>query len=166
MTVVVVIGVSGSGKSTIATALAQRLGWALCEGDDLHSPAAVEKMSVGVPLSDDDRWPWLQRVADWIDDRLRSGEPGVVACSALRRSYRDVLRRGEPGDVVFVYLDGSPQRIRERLTGRKDHFMPMSLLDDQFARLEPPGPDESAVDVGIDGTPDELVDEIRTRLDI
>jgi carbohydrate kinase (thermoresistant glucokinase family) len=141
------MGVSGSGKSSVADALAARLGWDLAEGDDLHSPANVAKMAAGRPLTDDDRTPWLARVADWIDAELAAGHGAVVTCSALRRSYRDVLRRPA---VLFVHLDGPRDLLAARLGARQGHFMPVALLDSQLATLEPPGPHERAVRVGID----------------
>lgn len=144
--VLVVMGVAGSGKSTVAGVLAGRLGWELCEGDDLHPPGNVAKMAAGQPLNDDDRWPWLARVREWIDERLRAGEPGIITCSALKRRYRDMLRDDH---VVFVHLSGSREQLLARLTSRYGHFMPASLLDSQFADLEPPGPDEQAVTIDI-----------------
>lgn len=157
--VLVVMGVSGSGKSTIAEGLAERLGWRFEEGDELHPEANKKKMAAGHPLDDDDRWPWLERIESWIDDRLDAGESGIVTCSALKRAYRDVLdRRGE--NVGFVLLNGSREQIEERLHRRKGHFMPSSLLDSQFATLECPTDDEAAVEVDIAGTPDDIVDRI------
>ena len=132
--VLVVMGVSGCGKSTVAGIVAGRLGWDLEEGDDLHPKANVAKMTAGTSLIDDDRWPWLERVADWIRAHTDSGRPGVITCSALRRSYRDRLR-GE--HVIFVHLHGSYEMVNRRLTARTDHFMPAGLLRSQFAALEP-----------------------------
>lgn len=157
--VVVVMGVSGTGKSTVAGLLADRLGWDRAEGDDLHPPANVAKMAAGIPLDDADRRPWLDRVASWIGAHTAVRRPGVVTCSALRRSYRDVLRSAG-GRVVFVHLSGGRDEIAARLTGRTGHFMPASLLDSQLATLEPPGPDEDAVTVPIDLTPAEQVEQI------
>lgn len=159
--VLVIMGVSGCGKSTVAGVLAGRLGWDLAEGDDMHPRANVEKMSAGHPLSDDDRWPWLERVAAWITDHTSTGRPGIVTCSALKRRYRDVLR----GDrVVFVYLAGTREQIFARLAVRHGHYMPASLLDSQFADLEPPGPDERSITVDIGGAPDSEAAEIVGRL--
>lgn len=162
--VLVVMGISGSGKSTVAGLLADRLGWELEEGDDMHPPANVAKMHAGTPLTDDDRWPWLDRVADWIHGRIAAGQPGIITCSALRRAYRDRLRRDDPGHVVFVHLSGSRETVGNRLTARTDHFMPASLLDSQIATLEPPGPDENALTVDVGRRAAEQVDEIITRL--
>jgi gluconokinase len=149
--VLVVMGVSGSGKSTIGTLLAERLGWAFEEGDSLHPKANVEKMAAGTPLTDDDRWPWLARIADWIDNRLDAGENGVITCSALKRSYRHVLNRRGSG-VEFVYLAVGRAELTERVENRPAHFMPASLLDSQLETLEPPTPSEPAieVDAGVD----------------
>ena len=150
------MGVSGSGKSTVAGLLAGRLGCDLAEGDELHPPENVAKMTAGVPLTDTDRMPWLQRVAAWIADHVDNARDGVITCSALKRSYRDLLR-GSSGDVVFVYLRGTTDTIAHRLAARHGHYMPSSLLDSQFADLEPPGPDEHAVTVDIGPPPDEIV---------
>lgn len=150
--VLVFMGVAGTGKSTVAALLAGRLGWPFQEGDELHPPENVAKMAAGHPLTDDDRSPWLARVAAWIDARIAAGEPGIVTCSALRRGYRDVLRRDA---VTFVHFTGAPALVRERMTRREGHFMPPALLDSQFAVLEPPGPDERAIEVDIDATPEE-----------
>lgn len=144
--VLVVMGVSGCGKSTVAGLLAGRLGWPFEEGDDLHPQANKDKMAAGHPLDDEDRWPWLDKIADWVDERLDAGESGLVTCSALKRSYRDVLNRRGTG-VVFVYLAGSQETIAARLRARQGHFMPTSLLDSQFADLEEPSADEPEVRV-------------------
>ncbi|MCV2393886.1 gluconokinase [Actinotalea sp. M2MS4P-6] len=134
---VVVFGVSGCGKSTVAAGIAERTGRVAADADDFHPPANVAKMSAGVPLTDEDRAPWLEAVRDWMTDRCRAGERTVVACSALRRAYRDVLR-GAEGTVVLVLLDVPRDELERRLRGRTDHFMPASLLDSQLATLEPP----------------------------
>jgi len=139
-TILVVMGVSGSGKSTLAGVLAGRLGWALREGDDLHPAANVAKMEAGIPLTDEDRWPWLGLIRDWIVAQQDAGQPGVVTCSALRRSYREILAL--PG-VEFVHLQGTKDALAERLGRRLGHFMPASLLDSQLETLEPLGPDEA-----------------------
>lgn len=143
------MGVSGCGKSTTAGVLAGRLGWDFAEGDDLHPRANIDKMAHGIPLTDEDRWPWLEVVATWIREHTDAGRPGVMTCSALRRRYRDVLR-GE--HVVFVYLAGTKDEIAARLAARHGHFMPPALLDSQFAALEEPGPDERAIRIGIDAS--------------
>jgi gluconokinase len=148
--ILVVMGVSGSGKTTVARLLADRLGWDLGEGDDLHPAVNVAKMAAGQPLSDDDRWPWLDLVAAWIDDHRARSRPGVITCSALRRRYRDVLRRP---DVLFVLLNGDRELLAGRLAARTGHFMPVALLDSQLATLEVPGPDENAVVIDVDGDP-------------
>ncbi|WP_299808364.1 gluconokinase [Tardiphaga sp.] len=153
------MGVSGSGKSTVAARLAERIGWDFADGDGFHPAANVARMSAGQPLTDDDRWPWLQAIADAIDKVSDSGGRLVVACSALKRAYRDVLVHGRD-DVRIVYLDGSRELIESRMTARKDHFMPTSLLDSQFATLEPPGPDERPIVVSIDASVEAIIDAI------
>lgn len=157
------MGVSGSGKSTIAGLLAQRLGWAFEEGDSLHPIANVEKMAAGIPLTDDDRWPWLAKVADWIDGRLDAGENGIVTCSALKRSYRNVLNRRGSG-IEFVYLAVAKSELEERVENRPAHFMPASLLDSQLATLEPPTAAEPSIRV--DAGPDAqlVVDRVMREL--
>jgi gluconokinase len=161
---VVIMGVSGSGKSTVASLLAQTLGWQFQEGDRLHPPENVAKMSGGTPLSDDDRIPWLRRIAAKIDAWRAEGVSGVLTCSALKRSYRDIIIGDRPG-VRLVYLKGSPELIRRRLAARSGHFMPPALLDSQFTILEEPSPDERPVVVDIGGSPDEITVEIVRRLD-
>ncbi|MGI8458721.1 MAG: gluconokinase [Propionibacteriaceae bacterium] len=146
--VLVLMGVSGCGKSTVAGLLAGRLGWALEEGDDLHPQANQDKMASGHPLTDEDRWPWLEKVAEWVDERHDAQESGLITCSALKRSYRDVINRRGSG-VVFVYLAGSREIISTRLRARQGHYMPSSLLDSQFADLEEPGPDEPEVRIDV-----------------
>ncbi len=135
------MGVAGSGKSSVMAALAARLGWPSLEGDALHPPANVAKMAAGVPLTDADRAPWLAAVAAWIGEREAARESCVVTCSALRRSYRDVLRRGNPS-VWFVHLDAPRVVLADRISAREGHFMPPSMLVSQLATLEPLGPDE------------------------
>jgi carbohydrate kinase (thermoresistant glucokinase family) len=157
--VLVVMGVSGCGKSTVAALLAGRRGWAFEEGDGLHPQANVDKMHAGQPLTDEDRWPWLAKVADWIDGQLDAGLNGIITCSALKRSYRDILNRRGRG-VVFVFLAGTRETIAARLTARHGHFMPRSLLDSQFEALEEPQPDEPAVRIDIGPAPAVIVDEI------
>jgi gluconokinase len=159
-TVLVVMGVAGSGKSTVARVLADALGWPYAEADDFHPDANVAKMSAGIPLTDEDRWPWLEHIRQWID-----ATPGnaVITCSALRRSYRDVLRQAH-ARVRVVYLAGTPQQLSARIGARTDHFMPASMLASQLAALEPPAPDEDAVEVGIDPTPAEIADRALSAL--
>jgi carbohydrate kinase (thermoresistant glucokinase family) len=163
MTVVVMMGVSGSGKTTIASAVAQRLGWTLLEGDSFHPPSNVAKMAAGHPLTDEDRWPWLHAIADAIDAKRAAGESAVVACSALKRAYRDILVGKRP-DVVLVYLKGSKALIGKRMAARKGHFMPSALLDSQFATLEEPAPDEHAIVVSVDAEPAVIVDEVLRKI--
>ena len=147
--ILVVMGVSGAGKSTIARELAARLGWAFEEGDALHPEANVAKMHAGIPLTDADRQPWLERVAAWIDDQRARKQPGIITCSALKRSYRRIVIGGRP-EVRLVYLRGGRDLIAEHLAGREGHFMPPSLLQSQIDTLEEPSPDEDplTVDVG------------------
>jgi gluconokinase len=163
MTVAVMMGVSGSGKTTIAQGVAQRMGWKLLEGDKFHPPANIEKMSHGIPLTDEDRWPWLHAIAAEIDALRARGEPAVVACSALKRAYRDVLAANRP-DVVLVYLRGDKDLIATRMAARKGHFMPPALLDSQFATLEEPGPDEHPITVSIAPPAQAIIDEVVRQL--
>lgn len=149
---VVVMGVSGSGKTTVAKALSAQFGWPFQEGDDLHPAANVEKMSHGIPLDDKDRAPWLAKCHDWLARHAAQG--GVLTCSALKRSYRDILRQGL--DVTFLYLHTDAALIAERMQLRKGHYMPPSLLPSQLATLEIPGPDENAIQVDT-GAPSEDV---------
>src|ERR1700677_4407008 len=146
--VLVVMGVSGCGKSTIASMLAHRLGWIYEDGDWFHPKSNIEKMHHGEPLTDDDRWPWLHAIADWIDATRRDGKHGVVACSALKRAYRDILI-GPRRDVRIVYLKGERHRTPQRLAPRADHFMPPELLDSQFKALQEPTADERPIVVSI-----------------
>lgn len=132
---VIVMGVSGAGKSIVAAALAESTGWTMVEGDDFHSEVNVEKMSSGHPLDDADRWPWLQSIADWIGQQETSGHSSVVTCSALKRAYRDLLRTGHPS-VRFCQLDAATSTLQTRMTQRQDHYMPASLLHSQLRTLE------------------------------
>lgn len=141
----VLMGVSGSGKSSMGAALSQRLDAPYLDGDDLHPPANVEKMRRGIPLTDDDRRPWLKLVSAALHDQA----PVIVGCSALKRAYRDLLREGAGGAVHFVHLAGERDLILGRMQARSGHYMPPALLDSQFAALEPPGPDEGALTVDI-----------------
>jgi carbohydrate kinase (thermoresistant glucokinase family) len=161
--VAVVMGVSGSGKTTVGILLAETLGWQFQEGDKLHPPENVAKMSAGIPLSDADRLPWLRRIAETIDGWRARGESGVVTCSALKRSYRDIIIGDRP-EVRLVYLKGSPDLIGQRMAGRHGHFMPTTLLDSQFSILEEPSPDENPIVVDIGGQPQEIAREIACRL--
>jgi gluconokinase len=164
MVTLVVMGVSGSGKTTVARGVADRLHWVFAEGDDFHPEANVAKMSAGQPLTDDDRWPWLERLADWIGKREEAGENAVLTCSALKRTYRDLLAHGHPS-VRFVHVTVSTQTLRTRLQQRRGHYMPASLLDSQLAALEPLHSDEPGLTLPGDGAPDEVVDELIRRLD-
>ena len=155
------MGVSGAGKSTVARMLAGELGWDFAEGDDLHPPANVAKMAAGQPLTDADRAPWLEQVASWIDAEIGAGRCGVITCSALKRAYRDTLRRPE---VLFAYLSVPRSELERRLVCRPGHFMPASLLDSQLAALEPPAADEQAIVVDAGGDPQRAVDSIRSRV--
>jgi gluconokinase len=159
----IVMGVSGSGKSTIAEKLAERLGWRYEDGDKFHPASNVAKMSAGHPLTDEDRWPWLQAIADEIDRARKAGEHVVISCSALKRSYRDVLVHGR-NDVRIVYLSGTQELIAGRLAQRKGHFMPPGLLASQFKTLERPDKDENPVTVSIDASVEEIVDDIAGQL--
>lgn len=161
--VLVVMGVSGSGKSTIADRLAQRLDWDFEDGDIFHPARNVAKMSAGQPLTDEDRRPWLQAIAEEIDRACEAGEHLVVACSALKRAYRDLLVHGRD-DVRIVFLSGTLELIASRLAARKGHFMPPGLLASQFRTLEPPANSENPVTVSIDAPVEVIVDDIITRL--
>lgn len=152
---VVVMGVAGCGKSTVASLLAARLGWEMLEGDALHPPANVERMGAGIPLTDDDRAPWLAAIASWMDGHRREGRPTVVACSALTRRYRDVLRSD---DVLFVHLTGTPELLGQRLASREHHFMKAGMLQSQLNLLEPPAGDERHLALDIDATPEALAE--------
>jgi gluconokinase len=159
----IVMGVSGSGKSTIAGKLAERLRWTCEDGDRFHPKSNVEKMSAGHPLTDEDRRPWLQAIADEIDLVCRTGERAVFACSALKRSYRDILVHGRD-DVRIIYLEGSRELIARRLALRKGHFMPPTLLESQFNTLEPPGASEDPIVVDIDPPVEAIIDHIVAQL--
>lgn len=158
----VIMGVAGSGKSHIGAALAKALGGVYVDGDDLHPPANIAKMSRGEPLNDDDRWPWL----DLVGARLARPADGdlLIGCSALKRSYRDRIRRAVGGRATFVHLTGERSVIEGRMAAREGHFMPTSLLDSQFAALEPPAPDEDALAVSIDQPPEAIVAEVMKRI--
>lgn len=153
---IVVMGVSGSGKSTVGAALAQRLGVPFEDADDLHPPANIAKMSAGIPLDDDDRRPWLETIGRWLAAHDEDG--GVISCSALKRSYRDQLR-AHAARAVFVHLHGTREVVARRQAGRPGHFMPASLLDSQFATLEPLADDEAGVVIDVDQTVDAIVQQ-------
>jgi gluconokinase len=159
------MGVSGSGKSTVADKLAERIGWLSEDGDRFHPASNIAKMSAGHPLTDEDRRPWLEAIANEIDRLCKAGERAVIACSALKRAYRDILVHGR-GDVRIIYLDGSQALIADRLAKRKGHFMPAGLLDSQFKTLEPPTPDENPVTVSIDASVEAIVSDIVRQLAI
>jgi gluconokinase len=161
--ILVIMGVSGCGKSTIAALLAGRLGWALAEGDDLHPQANIDKMAHGIPLDDADREPWLAAIGALIDRWRGADMKGVVTCSALKRAYRDRLAAQRP-DLRFIYLQGSKALIADRLARRLGHFMPPDLLDSQFAALEEPTQDEPALTVPIGPAPKQLVETIIAAL--
>lgn len=162
-TIVVVMGVSGSGKTTVASLLAERLGCAFRDGDDLHPRENVEKMRNGTPLTDADRFPWLQAIGRQVDAWREKGEAGVVTCSALKRAYRDIVVGNRP-DVALVYLKGTQALIHGRLKARTSHFMPVGLLDSQFATLQEPAEDERPIVVDIGPEPSRIVEEIVRRL--
>jgi len=159
----IVMGASGSGKSTIAESLAKRLGWTFEDGDRFHPASNVAKMSAGHPLTDEDRWPWLQAIADEIDRVCQASAHVVIACSALKRAYRKLLVHGR-GDVRIVFLSGTQALIADRLARRKGHFMPPGLLDSQFRTLEPPEPEENPITVSIDASVDAIVEDIVRHL--
>jgi gluconokinase len=156
-TALIVMGVSGCGKSTVGEILSERLGWEFRDGDSFHPPENVEKMRSGVPLTDEDRWPWLAAIAAWINRHRLEGTHAIIACSALRRVYRDRLRDGF-ADVLFLYLKGDRALIAARLAARKGHYMPAALLDSQFATLEEPGADEAPLVLSIVPSPGEIAD--------
>lgn len=159
----IVMGVSGCGKSTVAQKIAENLGWSLAEGDDFHPEANIAKMSAGIPLTDEDRWPWLDLIVDWTKDRASVGHSTVVTCSALRRCYRDRLSAA-PGKTVFVHLAADKDVLFARMIARKDHFMPATLVDSQFATLEDLEPDEHGFVVDVDADIDTIVNTTMIEL--
>lgn len=160
---VIVMGVSGSGKTTIAEDLAEALGWTYAEGDDFHSQANRDKMAGGTPLTDEDRWPWLRTIADWIREKGHAGESTVVTCSALRRAYREVLAQGNP-HVQFCHVAVSPIELASRMQERQGHYMPASLLQSQLDTLEELGPDEPGITVVAEGDPDQVFAQVQANL--
>ena len=166
--ILLIMGVSGGGKTTIGALLAGRLQWPYAEADDFHPPANLRKMRAGQPLTDADRLPWLQAIGAWIDEQIAAGQPAVVSCSALKRSYRDVLRGSGSGRdsarLKLIYLEGDRDLIARRMAARHGHFFPASLLDSQFRDLEPPEPGEHAIVVPASGTPEEITGEILSKL--
>jgi gluconokinase len=161
--VLVLMGVSGSGKTTVGAILAGRLRWPYAEADDFHPQANLDKMAAGQPLQDEDRWPWLAAIAAWIDGQRAVGAPGIVSCSALKHSYRDLLGDGRP-EVRLVFLHGSRELITRRLLARHGHFMKVAMLDSQLADLQAPNPDEHVLTVEVDKSPAEIADEVIDRL--
>jgi gluconokinase len=164
-TIMIVMGVSGCGKSTIGALLASRLRWEFEDADWFHPASNIDKMHNGIPLTDEDRWPWLEAIAAWIDKTRQSGEHAVVACSALKRSYRDILI-GNRADVRLVYLKGEEALIARRFAARHEHTMPQALLHSQFEALEEPGPDEKPITVSIEPKPREIAAEILSALNV
>ncbi|HEY3565070.1 MAG TPA: gluconokinase [Casimicrobiaceae bacterium] len=161
--VLVVMGVSSSGKTTVATELSRRLHWELADADTFHSAANVHKMASGIPLTDEDRWPWLAAIAAWIDGVRAAGRHGIIACSALKRSYRDLLI-GDRSDVRLVYLKGDFDLVARRMKQRHGHYMPAELLQSQFDTLEEPTQDEHPIVVSIDADPSSIAAEIVAQL--
>jgi len=159
----VVIGVAGSGKTTVARELARRLGAPFSDADDFHPAANVAKMAAGIPLTDEDRWPWLDAIAAWIRARAAAGETAVVTCSALKRAYREVLRAASP-DTCFVHLTGPRELLAARIGGRRGHFMSASMLDSQLAILEPLAPDEPGLAVDVTPPPGAIASQVLGRL--
>lgn len=162
----VVMGVAGSGKSTIAAALSQQLGWACAEADEFHPQTNIQKMSRGIPLQDEDRWPWLQQIQNWMTTQAKAGKSTVLTCSALKQRYRQLLAQAE-GRVLFLHLHGEADLIGQRMQGREGHFMPPTLLPSQLATLEPLSDDELATGslrLDISKSPEELVSTIVASL--
>jgi gluconokinase len=165
LSVLVVMGVSGSGKSTIGGMLARRLGWEYEDGDWFHPQSNIDKMHAGHPLTDEDRWPWLRAIARHIDETRRQGGHAIIACSALKRAYRDIIVGDRP-DVGLIYLKGDRNLIARRLATRYGHFMSPQLLDSQFAALEEPQAGERAIVASIDASPRAIIEAIVTQLGV
>ncbi len=161
---IVVMGVAGCGKTTVGELLAQSLGWEFLEGDSVHPPHNIELMSAGIPLSDEDRIPWLVSIGSWMRDQASEDRPVVVTCSALARRYRDRLRSTATQDILFAYLQGDRDTIELRISARSGHFMKAGMLDSQFAALEPPQPDELHVTIDLRLSPTDAVAGIRSAL--
>lgn len=161
--VIVVMGVASSGKTSLGERLAERLAWPFRDADSFHPPANVAKMSAGIPLTDEDRKPWLAAIAAWIDELRSSGGTGIVTCSALKKAYREVIV-GERPDVALVYLRGSRELIGQRMAARQHHFMPPALLDSQFATLEEPGADENPLVVQVEASKEAIVEQVVREL--
>ena len=162
--IVIIFGVSGAGKTTVGKLLSRELGWDFIEADDFHPLTNINKMRNGHPLTDEDRWPWLERLRQQIECSLDAGENAVLACSALKRAYRDRLRVSD--EVKFVFLRGDYVLVERQLRNRHEHFMNRRLLRSQFADLEEPGRDEDALTIKLGRTPEELVTEIKTKLHV
>ena len=160
--IVIIFGVSGAGKTTVGKLLARELGWHFLEADDFHPAANIKKMRSGHPLTDEDRWPWLEALREQIERFLAVEEDAVLACSALKRKYREHLRVSP--DVKLIFLRGDFTLIEKQLRGRRGHFMNPELLQSQFADLEEPEPDEDALTIELGRTPQEIVEEIKTKL--
>lgn len=161
----VVMGVSAAGKTTVAREINEVLHWEFAEGDDFHPQANVDKMASGESLDDEDRWPWLAALADWIGQQDAAGRSTIMACSALKRSYRDVLR-GAGATTYFVHLTGDRELLQERMSARDDHFMPLELLDSQLATIEGLVPDEHGGTFDVAGTPSEIASDVLSELDL
>ena len=162
--IIIIFGVSGAGKTTVGKLLACKLGWHFLEADDFHTAANIEKMRSGHPLTDEDRWPWLEQLRQQIERSLAAGENAVLACSALKRAYRDRLRVSDA--VKFVFLRGDYSLVEKQLRSRHRHFMNAALLQSQFDDLEEPRPDENVLTIELGRTPEEIVERIKTELNL
>ncbi len=162
--VLICMGVSGSGKSTVAAMVDRSLGWPFQEGDELHPQANIDKMSHNIPLTDEDRWPWLARCKAWIDERLAIDGKGLITCSALKREYRDYLVDGRYPAVRILYLEASRETLIERMSHRRNHFMPASLLDSQLATLEAPATGEHPITINVEQTSEEMTRDVMESL--